>query len=112
MDRRDGWRGWRASHRLYGGIVFVIIFSKYRACIPNKISRSSRYTVGHASTSQITALQARELDAGIVRTPPSFKPPADITATRLLTDPLVVAVDPTHHLHAKCEINLSELRNE
>jgi DNA-binding transcriptional LysR family regulator len=64
------------------------------------------------STSQITALQARELDAGIIRTPPRFKPPADITATRLLTDPLVVAVDPTHHLHNKSEINLSELRNE
>jgi DNA-binding transcriptional LysR family regulator len=64
------------------------------------------------STSQIAALQARELDAGIIRTPPRFKPPADITATRLLTDPLVVAVDPTHHLHAKREVSLSELRNE
>ena len=64
------------------------------------------------STSQITALLARELDAGIIRTPPRFKPPADITATRLLTDPLVVAVDPTHHLHTRREINLAELRNE
>jgi DNA-binding transcriptional LysR family regulator len=64
------------------------------------------------STSQLTALQARELDAGIIRTPPRFKPPADIAATRLLTDPLVVAVDPTHHLRTRREIYLAELRNE
>jgi DNA-binding transcriptional LysR family regulator len=65
-----------------------------------------------ASSSQIIALQARELDAGIIRTPPRFKPPADITATTLLNDPLVVAVNSTHPLHSRREINLSELRNE
>ena len=64
------------------------------------------------STSQITALQARELDAGIIRTLLWFNLPVDITAMRLLTDPLVVWVDPTHHLHARREINLAELRNE
>ncbi len=64
------------------------------------------------STSQITALQARELDAGIIRTPPRFKPPADVTATRLLSDPLVVAVDPTHPLSGRRDLHLSELRNE
>jgi DNA-binding transcriptional LysR family regulator len=65
-----------------------------------------------ASTMQIAALQARELDAGIIRTPPRFKPPADITATRLLTDPLVVAVYPTHPLSHRQSISLSELRSE
>ena len=64
------------------------------------------------STAQITALQARELDAGIIRTPPKFKAPADITATRLLTDPLVVAVDPTHTLSGRRDVHLSELRDE
>jgi DNA-binding transcriptional LysR family regulator len=65
-----------------------------------------------ASASQIVALQARELDAGIIRTPPRFKPPADISATTLLNDPLVVAVNATHPLYSRREINLSELRNE
>ena len=64
------------------------------------------------SMSQIRALQARELDAGIIRTAPRFKPPADVTVTRLLTDPLVVAVDPTHPLNSRREISLSELREE
>jgi DNA-binding transcriptional LysR family regulator len=64
------------------------------------------------STAQITALQAREIDAGIIRTPPKFKPPADITATRLLTDPLVVAVDQTHALSGRRDVHLSELRDE
>lgn len=64
------------------------------------------------SASQITALQARELDVGIIRTPPRFKPPADIATTLLLTDPLVVAMNSTHHLSSKREIILSDLRDE
>ena len=64
------------------------------------------------STSQITALQARELDVGIIRTPPRFKPPADIATTLLLSDPLVVAVNSTHHLRSRRDINLTELRDE
>ena len=64
------------------------------------------------STAQIGALQARELDAGIIRTPPRFKLPADVTAMRLLNDPLVVAVNPDHPLGSRREVNLSELRDE
>jgi DNA-binding transcriptional LysR family regulator len=64
------------------------------------------------STAQIRAVQARELDAGIIRTPPRFKVPTDVTATRLLTDPLVVAIAPSHRLNGRREVNLSELRDE
>lgn len=64
------------------------------------------------SSAQLAALQARELDVGIIRTPPGFKPPADITTTKLLTDPLVVALDPTHRLHRMRKIVLADLRNE
>jgi DNA-binding transcriptional LysR family regulator len=64
------------------------------------------------STLQLAALQAHELDAGIIRTPPKFKLPGDIAATRLLIDPLVVAVDPSHPLHDRRDITLSELRDE
>jgi DNA-binding transcriptional LysR family regulator len=65
-----------------------------------------------ASGSQIVALQARELDAGIIRTPPRFKPPSDISATILLNDPLVAVVNSTHPLASRREINLTELRSE
>lgn len=64
------------------------------------------------STAQIRAVQARELDVGIIRTPPRFKAPADVTAVRLLADPLVVAIATSHRLNGRREASLSELREE
>ncbi len=64
------------------------------------------------STAQITALQSRQLDAGIIRAPPVFKCPADITSIPLLMDPLVVAVDASHPLHSKRQLKLADLKEE
>jgi len=64
------------------------------------------------SPAQISAIQGRELDIGIIRAPPRFKPPADITTTLLLNDPLVVAVNARHELLARRDTNLAALRNE
>jgi DNA-binding transcriptional LysR family regulator len=64
------------------------------------------------STAQITALQSRLLDAGIIRTPPAFKCPADISSIRLLMDPLVVAVDASHRLHRRRVLKLADLKQE
>jgi DNA-binding transcriptional LysR family regulator len=64
------------------------------------------------STLQTLAIQNRELDAGIIRTPPNFKPPVGIAAIKLLVDPLVVAVAPSHPFHGKTQLKLSELRDE
>ena len=64
------------------------------------------------SNAQITALQSRQLDAGIIRTPPVFKCPADITSIRLLMDPLVVAVNAFHPLHSRRQLKLADLKDE
>jgi DNA-binding transcriptional LysR family regulator len=54
----------------------------------------------------------RQLDAGIIRTPPAFKCPADITSVRLLVDPLVVAVDAFHPLRSRKQLKLADLKDE
>lgn len=64
------------------------------------------------STTQIAAMQSRTIDAGIIRTPPTFKCPADIASIKLLTDPLVVAVDASHRLHSRRQLKLSDLKEE
>ena len=64
------------------------------------------------SGSQITAIQNRELDAGIIRTPPTCKVPADVASVDLLTDGLVVAVDLSHPFRTKRSVKISDLERE
>jgi len=64
------------------------------------------------SNAQMSAIQSRQLDAGIIRTPPVFKCPADITSIRLLMDPLVVAVDASHPLRSRRQLKLADLKDE
>ena len=64
-----------------------------------------------SSTGQIAALQAREIDLGVVRKP-SSQLPLDLAFTKLVRDRLVVAMHRDHPLSKKSEIDISDLRDE
>jgi DNA-binding transcriptional LysR family regulator len=64
-----------------------------------------------SSRDQLIALQARELDAAILRNPPR-RFAADISLTRLTTDPLVVAMSTTHPLRDRPSLAIADLREE
>ena len=60
----------------------------------------------------LTAVQRGELDAAITGLPDTAKPPAGVTVTELVTDPLVLAVSPDHPLARGPGIPLTRLRDE
>jgi DNA-binding transcriptional LysR family regulator len=64
-----------------------------------------------SSTDQIVGLQGREIDVAIVRNPVQRLAP-DVTFTRLLTDPLVVAMRRGHRLGDRPSIAIADLREE
>lgn len=63
------------------------------------------------SQDQLIALQARELDAAILRNPPR-RFATDISLTRLTTDPLVIAMSSTHPLRDRPSLSIADLRDE
>lgn len=64
-----------------------------------------------SSIGQIEALQAREIDIGIVRKPAS-RLPSDISFTKLVSDGLVVAMHHEHPLSQIKNLKLSDLKDE
>jgi DNA-binding transcriptional LysR family regulator len=64
-----------------------------------------------SSRDQLIALQAREIDAAILRNSPR-RFAADISLTRLTTDPLVVAMSSTHPLRDRPSLTIADLRDE
>jgi len=63
------------------------------------------------SRDQLIALQARELDAAILRNPPR-RFATDISLTRLIADPLVIAMSSTHPLRDRPSLTIADLRDE
>lgn len=63
------------------------------------------------SRDQLIALQARELDAAILRNPPR-RFATDIALTRLTTDPLMIAMSSTHPLRDRPSLTIADLRDE
>jgi DNA-binding transcriptional LysR family regulator len=64
-----------------------------------------------SSRDQLIALQARELDAAILRNPPR-RFATDISLTRLTTDPLVIAMHSAHPLKDHAHLAIADLRDE
>jgi DNA-binding transcriptional LysR family regulator len=64
-----------------------------------------------SSQQQITALQDRDIDVGLLRSP-DIRPRGDIHFTELLQDPLVVAMHDEHPLSQRDEIRIEDLRGE
>src|ERR1700748_3690997 len=64
-----------------------------------------------SSRDQLIALQARELDAAILRNPPR-RFATDISLTRLTTDPLVIAMHSAHPLKDHPQLAIADLRDE
>lgn len=63
------------------------------------------------SRDQLIGLQARELDAAILRNPPR-RFATDIALTRLIADPLVIAMSSTHPLRDRPSLAIADLRDE
>jgi DNA-binding transcriptional LysR family regulator len=86
---------------------FPRLISQFRSAHPNV-----RVLLRELSSiAQIGALQAREIDVGIIRKPLSHHD-SDISLTRLVTDALVVALHRDHRLCDRSELHLAELRDE
>lgn len=64
-----------------------------------------------SSQQQIIALQDREIDVGLLRSP-DIPLRGDIHFTELLQDPLVVAMHAEHPLNTRDEITIEDLRGE
>jgi DNA-binding transcriptional LysR family regulator len=64
-----------------------------------------------SSMDQLVALQARELDAAILRNPPE-RFASDIALTKLMSDPLVIAMNSKHRLSDRSSLTIAELRDE
>jgi DNA-binding transcriptional LysR family regulator len=64
-----------------------------------------------SSTDQIVGLQGREIDVAIVRNPVQRLAP-DVAFTRLLMDPLVVAMRRGHRLSDRPILSIADLREE
>lgn len=64
-----------------------------------------------SSAGQVKALQAREIDVAFLRGG-NAHPPADLTFTKLLRDPLVVAMHQDNPLSAAKVLSMADLRNE
>lgn len=64
-----------------------------------------------SSRQQIRALQEREIDVGLVRGG-GLPPASDVSTTRLLRDPLVVAMRREHALAARAELSIADLKGE
>jgi DNA-binding transcriptional LysR family regulator len=63
------------------------------------------------SKDQLLALEANEIDIGFVRNPPR-PAEAGISFTRLMNDPLILAMDRNHRLARRARIKLVELKDE
>jgi len=64
-----------------------------------------------SSQQQITALEDREIDVGLLRSP-RIQPRSDIHITELLQDPLVVAMHAEHPLNQRDALRIADLRGE
>jgi DNA-binding transcriptional LysR family regulator len=64
-----------------------------------------------SSRDQLIALQARELDAAILRNPPR-RFATGVSLTRLTTDPLVIAMNSAHPLKDHAHLAIADLRDE
>lgn len=63
------------------------------------------------SAKQIEALLARKIDVGIIRGKSELQPP-EVSFTRLIRDPLVVAMHADNHLRDVPNLKLADLRDE
>ncbi|WP_394836335.1 LysR family transcriptional regulator [Pendulispora rubella] len=66
-----------------------------------------------ASSQQMEALDARELDIGLLRVPPEAPAPMrDLVLAPLLEEPLLLALHAGHRLAKKRTVRIADLRNE
>jgi DNA-binding transcriptional LysR family regulator len=86
---------------------FPRLISTFRAAHPKVRILMKEMT----SRDQIQGLQQRDIDIGIVRNPPK-KDVSDLSFVKLLSDPLVVAMDRRHPLNKRSSIRLADLRHE
>lgn len=86
---------------------FPRLISQFRSAHPNVRLLLRELPSG----GQLSALQARDLDVGIVRKPVSHQA-SDLTLTRLATDALVVAMHRGHRLAERSVLEIAELRDE
>jgi DNA-binding transcriptional LysR family regulator len=86
---------------------FPKLISTFRAAHPKVRILMKEMT----SREQIRALQAREIDVGILRNPHKSEA-SDLSFIKLLTDPLVVAMDRGNPLSKRRSIKLADLRHE
>lgn len=86
---------------------FPRLISQFRSAHPNVRLLLRELPSG----GQLSALQARDLDVGIVRKPVSHQA-SDLTLTRLATDALVVAMHRGHRLAERSMLEIAELRDE
>lgn len=86
---------------------FPRLISQFRSAHPNVRLLLRELPSG----GQLGALQARDLDVGIVRKPVSHQA-SDLTLTRLATDALVVAMHRGHRLAERSVLEIAELRDE
>lgn len=63
------------------------------------------------SEEQLLALQADDIDIGIIRNPPRRNPP-ELAIVKLLSDPLLLALHSGHRLAAQDSVGIAELREE
>ena len=77
----------------------------------NKFPKVQVTLLDLSSAGQITALQNREIDIGIIRTYHA-KQPLDISFTKLIRDRLVVAMHVGNPLSSVADLKIADLRNE
>lgn len=86
---------------------FPKVLSAFRAAHPKV-----RITIREmTSQGQVRGLQEREIDIGIMRNPMT-EGISEIAFFRLMSDPLVVAMDRRHPLNKRSTIRLADLRDE
>ncbi|HWJ35238.1 MAG TPA: LysR family transcriptional regulator [Steroidobacteraceae bacterium] len=86
---------------------FPSLISAFRASHPRVRIVMKEMT----SKDQIRGLQERDIDVGIMRNPPK-KDVSDLSFVKLLSDPLVVAMDRRHPLNKRSSLKLADLRDE
>jgi DNA-binding transcriptional LysR family regulator len=86
---------------------FPKLISAFRAAHPKVRILMKEMT----SREQIRALQAREIDVGILRNP-HISEASDLSFIKLLSDPLVVAMDRGNPLSKRRSIKLADLRHQ
>lgn len=64
------------------------------------------------ATDLLDAVRRGELDAAITALPDTRKPAPDLRINELVTEPLVLATNPDHHLAGRDQVPLSQLRDE